>query len=210
MEQLFTDDELKDAVYFKSYTFSSSYIQNNGNGKFTIKPLPVAAQFAPVFGLSVADFNYDGNLDLLLVGNSYATETAMGYYDAGIGTCLLGTGKGTFRVVPPKKSGFKVTGDAKAMARLVTANKVPLEIITCNNDSLQVYKSQKTPPELRIIRVAATDAYADLIFANGKKQREEIYYGAGYLSQSSRAIVATGLAQVFITDFAGKKRQIKL
>jgi hypothetical protein len=124
--------------------------------------------------------------------------------------CLLGTGKGTFGVMPPKTSGFKVTGDAKAMARLVTAKNVPLEIITCNNDSLQVYQGPKPPAKLQIIRVAATDAYADLIFANGKKQRQEIYYGAGYLSQSCRAIVATGLVQVFITDYAGKKREIKL
>ncbi|RDC61792.1 VCBS repeat-containing protein [Adhaeribacter pallidiroseus] len=208
MEQLFTDDELKDASNFKSYTFSSSYIQNKGKGKFTIKPLPVQAQFAPVFGLTVADYNYDGNLDLLLVGNSYASETAMGYYDAGMGTCLLGTGKGTFRVVPPKTAGLLVTGDAKAMAQLLTAKKVPLEIITCNNDSLQVYKGPEPKAELQIIRVAPTDAYADLIYVNGKKRREEFYYGAGYLSQSCRALIATRLAQVYITDFAGKKRQI--
>lgn len=210
MEQLFTDDELKDAAQFKSYTFATSYMQNEGKGRFTIKPLPIQAQFSPVFGLRVADYNHDGNLDLLTVGNSYASETAAGYYDAGIGTCLLGTGKGTFRVVPPKTSGFYVAGDAKAMAQLITAKKKPLEIISCNNDSLQIYQGPQPKTRLQVIRVAPADAFADLIYANGKKQREEFYYGSGYLSQSCRALVATGLAQVYITDYQGKKRQIKL
>ncbi|QNF31460.1 VCBS repeat-containing protein [Adhaeribacter swui] len=210
MAQLFTDDELKDAHRYQSYTFSSSFIQNDGNGKFTIKPLPVQAQFAPVFGLSVADYNYDGNLDLLLVGNSYATEVAMGYYDAGIGTCLMGNGNGTFRPIPPQGAGLKISGDAKAIARVFTRNNQPIEVISCNSDSLQVIQGLVPTGKKQFIRLSPMDAYADLQFSNGKKRREEFFYGSGYLSQSSRAMVSAGLEKVYVTDFTGKKREIKL
>ena len=52
-----------------------------------------------MFGISVTDVNEDGNLDILTVGNSYSTEPLTGYYDAGIGTCLLGDGGGDFKSV---------------------------------------------------------------------------------------------------------------
>ncbi|QMU29856.1 FG-GAP-like repeat-containing protein [Adhaeribacter radiodurans] len=210
MDALFTDEELKDATKYKSYTFASSYIQNNGNGKFTLQPLPINTQYAPVFGMNVADFNYDGNLDILLVGNSFATETALGYYDASNGTCLLGNGNGTFKTILPKAAGLKVSGDAKAIARVLNSKNQPLEVITCNADSLQVLQALNPVGKNQVIRLSPMDAYADLVFKNGKKRREEFFYGAGYLSQSSRAIVSAELATVAITDFSGKQRQIKL
>ncbi len=209
-DELFTDDESKEAYIAKSYTFRSSYIQNAGGGKFTIQALPVPAQVAPVYGITVADYNHDNNLDVLLAGNSYAPETATGYYDAGIGTCLLGNGKGIFKPITPKAAGFFVNGDAKALARLVTAQNIPLELVTVNADSLKVFTATLPPSGYQIIRGQPTDAYADLIFKNGRKRREEFYYGAGYLSQSCRAIMGNGLAAVYITDVNGKKRQVKL
>jgi hypothetical protein len=60
-----------------------------------VKPLPLQAQLAPVFGLVCADLDEDGNLDVLLTGNSFSTEVMAGRYDAGYGLCLLGDGKAT-------------------------------------------------------------------------------------------------------------------
>ena len=208
-EKLFTDEERKGAYQLHSYTFSSSYIQNQGNGKFMIKALPVQAQFAPVFGTLTADYNQDGNLDILLAGNSYATETATGYYDASYGALLLGNGKGDFTAISPAKSGFVVEGDAKAMVQVLSANKTPLILVSTNADSLQVLAT-RVGSTLPAIKLQPQDAYADLVFTTGKRRREELYYGAGYLSQSCRALTQTGLSAVTITDFTGKKRQIKL
>jgi len=208
-EKLFTTEELKDAYVAKSHTFSSSYIQNLGNGKFSIKGLPIKAQIAPVFGMITTDFNQDGNLDLLLAGNSYATETSTGYYDASIGTCLLGTGKGTFKPVTPKVSGFMVNGDAKAMAQILTADNKPVFLVSQNNDSLKVFAST-TNTSLQLINIQPGDAYAELQFKNGKKRREEFYYGAGYLSQSGRVFLSKNLSTVIITDYKGNRRAIQV
>ncbi|RDC61462.1 VCBS repeat-containing protein [Adhaeribacter pallidiroseus] len=206
-EQMFTPEELQGAYQAKSYTFSSSYLQNQSHGKFTIKPLPMPAQVAPVYGMLATDFNHDGNLDVMLVGNSYATETAVGYYDASVGTALAGTGQGTFKIIPPKATGFNVSGDAKAMVQLLTTNNNSLLVVSQNADSLKVFAPSQNQNN-QVIKLQPTDAYADLYFKNGKKRREEFTYGIGYLSQSGRAFISQNLSKVIITSFTGKQRQI--
>jgi hypothetical protein len=42
---------------------------NNGNGTFSFKTLPIEAQFSPTYAIEIADFDSDGNLDIVLGGN---------------------------------------------------------------------------------------------------------------------------------------------
>ena len=54
-----------------------------------------------------------------------------------------------------------------------------------------------------------TDVSAELIFADGKKQKVEFYYGSGFLSQSSRKIrVPKAVREIVIHDYAGKSRKL--
>jgi len=46
------------------------------------------------------DVDEDGYTDLLMVGNSYATEIMVGQYDACKGVVLKGNGKGDFENMP--------------------------------------------------------------------------------------------------------------
>ncbi|HLG04941.1 MAG TPA: FG-GAP-like repeat-containing protein, partial [Gemmatimonadales bacterium] len=62
----------------------------NRGGRFEARPLPDEAQFAPGFGVVVADFDGDGREDLFLAQNFSATETGTPRYDAGRGLLLLG------------------------------------------------------------------------------------------------------------------------
>jgi hypothetical protein len=124
-----------------------------------------------------------------------------------VGTCLAGTGKSTFKVISPKTTGFNVSGNAKAMAQLLTAHDTPVMLVSQNADSLKVFAA--TPNQNnQVIKLEPTDGYADLYFKNGKKRREEFNYGTGYLSQSSRALISQDLLKVTITDFTGKQRQM--
>src|SRR5690606_13449275 len=59
IDKMFSEEDLKDAYIAHSYTFESSYIENLGGGKFSIKPLPIQTQFAPVFGMLPFDYNKD-------------------------------------------------------------------------------------------------------------------------------------------------------
>ena len=97
IHQIFTPEQLKDALVLEANNFASCYIQNDGNGKFEIKPLPPMAQMAPLNGMQTGDFNGDGNLDIAICGNDYGNEITAGRYDAMNGLVLLGDGAGNFK-----------------------------------------------------------------------------------------------------------------
>ncbi len=192
LKDIFPAEKLKDALVLKSTMFQSVYLQNNGKGEFTIKSLPAEAQFSPMFGISITDVNRDGNLDILSIGNSYASEVLTGYYDAGIGNCLLGDGGGNFRTKSVSESGYFVDGDAKALASLVAANGEELFIATQNRDSLKIYRrnDRARSTATAITRAGALDDYCIVELGDGAKRKKEFYYGSGYLSSSSRAVVS--------------------
>jgi len=166
----------------------TSFIENLGDGKFEMKALPRPAQYAPVNGLQAGDFDNDGNLDIMLVGNDYGNEIISGRYDALNGLILLGDGKGEFEALSTLESGFVVPGDAKALARL-NGKDADVFIATQNRDSLRVYHPVTTDENVATkFKPEKLDAWAQLHYKHGKTEKLEFYYGSGYLSQSSRSL----------------------
>ncbi|XWW47410.1 VCBS repeat-containing protein [Fibrella sp. USSR17] len=204
---VFDADALKGALVFKATNMASSYIENKGNGQFTLRPLPIQAQFSPLFGLHITDVNGDGNLDVLGVGNEYSTEPLTGWYDAGIGTCLLGTGTGTFTALPSAQSGFLVDMDAKAFAEVRLASGQPLYVVTQNQDSLRLLTMATREPGA-LIKLRQGDAFAMTKLANGKTRKTEFYWGSGYLSQSSRVTTVAASSTGYVIDGQGRRRSL--
>ena len=123
----------------------------------------------------------------------------------------MGNGKGGFTPGAGKATGFSVSGDAKAVARLITAEDTPLVLVSVNGDSLRVFEEPKAA-DRQVVRLRPDDAFAELYFRDGRRRREEFSYGAGYLSQSSRALVldSGALREVFITGYRGGRRKVEL
>ena len=140
-QQLFPANKLEKAYIRECNNFNSCYLENLGDGQFKLSPLPMAAQMAPINGIICQDFNQDGRLDALLVGNSYSTEVNTGSYDAFNGLLLAGDGKGGFIAISPRESGFWVTGDAKNIARLQVGTEEQLILIAVNNGPLLAFES---------------------------------------------------------------------
>jgi hypothetical protein len=185
----------------------SCLLENRGGGTFALKPLPLPAQIAPVFGIQTGDFNGDGNPDALLVGNSYAAEPYAGRYDAGRGTLLLGDGKGGFSPVPFQQAGLNAEFDAKALARVQTTHG-PLFVVGNNNGPVQLLAPAQSSP--KTIRLLPTDASALLTHADGRHERVEFYHGSGYLSQSSQVLdVPAGVTDVRVVDSRGRSREAR-
>ena len=190
----------------RAVTFASAYLENLGGGTFALRSLPLQAQIAPIFGMLAGDYEGDGNLDVLLVGNSHAVDPQAGWDDASIGAVLLGDGTGQFRYVSGVASGFYVDGDAKAVAELVLDDAHSLVLVTQNDDSLKVFAPSHRG-RTRSVRVGALDAYAVFTLANGTTRTQELYYGSGYLSQSSRFLrVPEGVTRVTVYDSRGHSR----
>lgn len=207
VEAAFTPEELEGAYVAESYTMGSSLVENLGGGRFALRPLPIEAQFAPVFGMVVGDRNEDGALDVLVAGNSYAGETQFGWYDASIGALLLGDGRGGFSHMPYGESGFFVDGDAKGAAELAVDDTRSLLLFTQNDDRLRVFESARDG--CRHVRLLPLDAYALVTLADGSVRRDEFYYGSTYLSQSSRVLTVPASAKrAVIFDSRGRSRAV--
>jgi len=210
IDELLTPEEQKGAMILEANHMASSYIENLGEGKFLLKSLPTAAQVAPVNGLVVTDVNDDNNLDILLVGNDYGNEVFAGRYDAFTGLVLLGDGKGSFTVLPSSESGFYVAGDAKGLVKLNLGSGEEIFVVSQNRDSLCVFGRVTSIPA-EVLPIEPLDCCADLIYADGKKQRIEFYYGTGYLSQSSRKLmVPKGIKEIVVYDSRGNSRRIEV
>jgi enediyne biosynthesis protein E4 len=184
IDKLLTEGEMKDALVLQCNYTSTSYIENSGNGKFLVRPLPVEVQFGPVKGMITDDINADGYLDVLITGNDYGNEVFSGRYDAHTGTVLLGDGKGGFSILSSAASGFFVDGDAKALVRLAEAT--PVYIAAQNTDSLLVFEANEGSD--MVFHPESTDTYAVVVKADGRKEKIEFYYGSGYYSQSTRTV----------------------
>ena len=97
MDDILSPEQRKGALRLKANYFQSSFLRNDGNGKFTAIPLPEQAQVSVLNGMVVEDFDGDGNLDVVMNGNDYGTEVGQGQYDALNGLVLKGDGKGNFK-----------------------------------------------------------------------------------------------------------------
>ena len=137
---IFPAADLADAVVRQAHTFQTALARNNGDGSFTLVPLPHEAQFAPVYGILSDDFNRDGKADLLLAGNFDGVKPEIGRMSAGYGLLLRGDGKGGFAPVPARESGFFVPGQARDIQRLRTSQG-NVYVVTRNNDRPVVFRA---------------------------------------------------------------------
>jgi enediyne biosynthesis protein E4 len=206
-QEAFTPDEVRDAYVVRAETFASAFIENQGNGKFNMQNLPIEAQFAPVYGMVCKDFDGDGNLDVLCVGNSYSTEVQTGNYDAQGSLLLLGNGNGKGKFTTNRKE-INTKGDNKAIAELISADGASLFLISSNSDSLKVYRMNEN--RQKTISINPGETYAIVTGRNGINYRQEFYYGSSYLSQSGRHLtISPNIQSAVIYNYSGKKREFK-
>ena len=144
LTDIFSPAELAGAVLKQAYTFATALARNNGDGSFTLVPLPLEAQLAPVYGVLAADFDGNGTLDLLLAGNFDGVQPEIGRMSASYGLLLRGDGKGNFTPVRTAESGFLVPGQARDIARIRT-RAGPRYVVTRNNDRPLVFRAAPTP-----------------------------------------------------------------
>lgn len=136
-DDLFSNDDRKNAYEAKASQLQSCYAENLGNGKFILRPLPLPVQQSPVFGFVIDDFDRDGKLDALATGNFYPNEVNMGRQDSSRGLLLRGDGKGGFSVLGNDKSGFRVVGDARRSYRLGTSRRI---VTAVNSSGLVIHQ----------------------------------------------------------------------
>ncbi len=196
-----------DPLVLKAKELRTSLIENLGNGQYQLHALPLEAQTAPVFGIVAEDFNGDGIPDLLLSGNDYGAEVGMGRYDAFNGLLLIGDGKGNFSPQSMQASGIHITGDGKSLATLVAADGSQVVLAGQNQGKLQAYRLRKN---VKSVSLKTDDCTAVIRLKDGRTIRQELTYGQGFQSQSTRRLFLPVQAErVEVINYRGEKRRVE-
>jgi hypothetical protein len=197
-----TTAELLNGLKAKATSLSVNWLQstvfmNQGN-KFVAKPLPAKAQWSPAFGVTVADFDGDGNEDLFLAQNYFGIRGDVSRYDAGQGLVLKGMGDGTFADISSVESGIRIRGEQRgaAIADLDHDGRVDLAVGQ-NGMPIKLFRNRTAKPGIRVTltgegeNTPAVGAKMWLSSEDARGPSREIRVGAGYLSQDAAMQVLT-------------------
>jgi enediyne biosynthesis protein E4 len=204
VKDVFTAEELKDAQIMHANWMYSSYIENLGNGKFKISALPYQAQIAPIYGMMPYDYDGDGLLDVVMVGNDYGMELLQGRADAFNGLILKNIGNNQFKAIELNESGFYVPNDARALSKIHLANNKELILATQNHGALKAFAPKSSGG--KVIYPQKNEVKAQITLKNGQKRLQEFYWGHSFLSQYPLSILMDGSVQS--VDFLDKKNNV--
>ena len=143
VDDIFTDEQLSNAIRLDAFVLESSLMLNDGKGNFTLLALPLEAQLSPVYAISVQDFDEDGKEDIVLGGNLYRTKPEVGRYDASMGLFLKGNGDGTFDAWPASRSGLRIEGELRDLLTFKVSGKLLLVGARNNNTPVVFNKAAK-------------------------------------------------------------------
>jgi hypothetical protein len=145
VREIFSASDLRQAKVLETRLLASSVALNNGDGTFVLGPLPIAAQFAPIYAVLADDFDADGRVDLLVGGDFYGVPPVLGRYDAGYGLLLRGMGDGRFEPVDMEESGVVIEGQVRDMKPLRHLDRGRLIVVARNDDELQILRRTRSP-----------------------------------------------------------------
>ncbi len=139
IEDIFSPEVLQRSVKLNARYMESCVMINTGKGSFHLTPLPVEAQFSPVYAIYAEDFDHDGICDIILGGNQYRAKPETGIYDASYGLFLKGSNNGKWQSVSSLKSGFFTKGEIRDL-KILNIKGSHIIAVARNNDNLQFYK----------------------------------------------------------------------
>src|SRR6266576_3850421 len=138
IQDIVASKALRQARVLEAEHFASMLALNRGDGTFELRPLPIEAQFAPIYASLAGDFDGDGKTDLVVAGNFSGVTPVQGRYDASYGLLLHGDGHGGFAAVDIEPSGLAIEGQVRHMALLRKPSGERVIVVAKNNDRLQL------------------------------------------------------------------------
>ena len=138
VETMFPEGQLSQAISLQVYITESSLFENRGDGFFTRTALPIDAQKSPNYGITVGDFSGNGVNDIVLAGNFSYVKPDLGMMYAGEGIFLEGQGENLFKSERSTSTGFRVSGEVRAIVPMRDGRYGEVLLVVKNNASLQV------------------------------------------------------------------------
>jgi hypothetical protein len=138
--EVFPIEELKGAGRLQAFTFESAYFENQGGGNFIMNTFPTELQLAPLYSFATADFDNNGEIEILAAGNFHANQINIGKSDASYGHFLKREiQNNSWKVVAPRNSGFAVKGEVRDVKILNGSSGKKLILVSRNDNSLKLF-----------------------------------------------------------------------
>ena len=118
-------------------TLQSAFIENNGDGTFSLKPLPEQVQNSAIQDFVYDDFDGDGSSEVLAAGNLFPFRVSIGPLDASFGSMLKFENNG-FKLLP-ETDNLWLTGDIKSLHVLNFKSGKKELLVTRNDDRASLY-----------------------------------------------------------------------
>ena len=148
IQQLFSDDLIKNSSV-DTFNYCSSIIAyNDGHGKFTIQKLPPMLQVSNINTIAAVDVNNDNKMDLIFGENKFEFPPQFGRLDAGFGDILVNIDGNSFNLLDHKSSGLNITGEVKDIKE-ITGKGARFLLLTINDQVPVLYKIKNAPGKLQ-------------------------------------------------------------
>ena len=142
IQDLFSKDLISSSIV-KQFNYAPSCVAiNEGNGKFSLKTLPVMAQLSCINAIQPVDINFDGYPDLVTGGNQFGFLPQFEKLDGSFGDVLINDGKGGFIWQESKRTGIDLRGELRDIAIIKNAKGTFLLCLQ-NNEYPLLYKLNK-------------------------------------------------------------------
>lgn len=137
-EDIFTNEEREGALKKEVQTMESAILTQR-NGKYELESLPIEAQVSPIYAIVAEDFNDDGLLDLLLLGNMHGLKPEVGRLADNYGVFLMNKGEMNFEFVPYDQTDVFIKGEVRDAIRVDVEGENHI-IISKNDDDLMIFR----------------------------------------------------------------------
>lgn len=132
IQELFSKELIAKAVVKQFNYYNSCLAINNGNGNFTIEPLPSMSQLSCINVFQVLDINNDKLPDLVTGGNQFGFLPQFERLDASFGDILINDGNGKFIWQNDANTGINLRGEMRDIKEIKMKDKTCLLFLQNN------------------------------------------------------------------------------
>jgi hypothetical protein len=199
----------------KAETADTCVFWNDGQGKWRREALPGEAQWAPAFGLNIADFDNDTFEDLFVAQNFFAVRPEDERQDAGRGLLLKGNGAGALLPLSGSIAGITIYGEQRGSATCDFDLDGRLDLAVAQNGAAtKLYRNTVPSPGLRVRlkgpagNPLGVGAIIRPNWAERAGPAREVHAGSGYWSQDSAVQIFAAHPKEISVLWPGGKRTV--